>query len=53
MTREDLGSYLGLKLETGQPPLLAVPEDGLLEVEQKHVRILDIAGVERILAANR
>jgi hypothetical protein len=26
-------------------------EDGLIEVEQKHVRILDIAGIERILSA--
>jgi hypothetical protein len=28
-------------------------KDGLIDVEQKHVRILDIAGVEALLAAGR
>jgi CRP/FNR family transcriptional regulator len=50
MTREDIGSYLGLKLETVSRLFSQFQKDGLIEVEQKHVRILDIAGVERVLA---
>ena len=50
MTREDIGSYLGLKLETVSRLFSQFQKDGLIEVEQKHVRILDIAGVEQLLA---
>ncbi len=51
MTREELGSYLGLKLETVSRLFSQFQRDGLLEVEQKHVRIVDIAGLEHVLAA--
>jgi CRP/FNR family transcriptional regulator len=51
MTREEIGSYLGLKLETVSRLFSRFQEDGLIAVEQKHVRILDIAGLERVLAA--
>ena len=50
MTREELGSYLGLKLETVSRLFSQFQKDGLIEVNQKHVRILDIAGLERVLA---
>ena len=53
MTRDEIGSYLGLKLETVSRLFSQFQKDGLIEVEQKHVRILDIAGVEAILAAGR
>jgi CRP/FNR family transcriptional regulator len=51
MTREELGSYLGLKLETVSRLFSQFQKDGLIEVNQKHVRILDIEGLERVLAA--
>jgi len=51
MTREEIGSYLGLKLETVSRLFSAFQKDGLIEVQQKYVRIRDIAGVERVLAA--
>ena len=51
MTRDEIGSYLGLKLETVSRLFSQFQKDGLIEVEQKHVRIVDIAGVERVLAA--
>jgi len=51
MTREDIGSYLGLKLETVSRLFSQFQKDGLIEVEQKHVRILNITAVERVLAA--
>jgi len=50
MTREELGSYLGLKLETVSRLFSQFQRDGLIEVNQKHVRILDLAGLEGVLA---
>ncbi len=50
MTREEIGSYLGLKLETVSRLFSKFQDEELIEVEQKHVRILDIAGLERVLA---
>ena len=50
MTREELGSYLGLELETVSRLFSQFQKDGLIEVNQKHVCILDIAGLERVLA---
>jgi len=51
MTREEIGSYLGLKLETVSRLFSAFQKDDLIDVQQKHVRIRDIAGLERLLAA--
>jgi CRP/FNR family transcriptional regulator len=51
MTREEIGSYLGLKLETVSRLFSAFQKDGLIDVQQKHVHIRDIAGLERLLAA--
>jgi CRP/FNR family transcriptional regulator len=50
MTREEIGSYLGLKLETVSRLFSRFQAEALIEVEQKHVRILDSAGLERVLA---
>jgi CRP/FNR family transcriptional regulator len=51
MTREELGSYLGLKLETVSRLFSRFQDEGLIEVQQKRVRIVDTAGLERILGA--
>jgi len=53
MTREEIGSYLGLKLETVSRLFSQFQKDGLIAVEQKHVRILDIAGLDKVLSAGR
>jgi CRP/FNR family transcriptional regulator len=50
MTRDELGSYLGLKLETVSRLFSRFHDDGLIEVQQKHVRILDAERLEQILA---
>ena len=50
MTREEIGSYLGLKLETVSRLFSAFHRDGLLDVQQKQVTIVDIKGLERVLA---
>ncbi len=52
MTREEIGGYLGLKLETVSRTFSKFQEDGLLEVQQKHVRILDLPGLEAVLASS-
>ena len=49
MTREEIGSYLGLKLETVSRTFSKFQDDGLIEVQQKHVRILDTPGLEQVL----
>ncbi|HEX8963814.1 MAG TPA: fumarate/nitrate reduction transcriptional regulator Fnr [Rhodocyclaceae bacterium] len=49
MTREEIGSYLGLKLETVSRAFSRFQEDGLISVHQKHVRILDGSGLKRLL----
>jgi CRP/FNR family transcriptional regulator len=48
MTREEIGSYLGLKLETVSRLFSRFQTDHLIEVQQKHVRILDIPGLEAL-----
>ena len=40
MTREEIGSYLGMKLETVSRSFSKFAEDGLIEVRQRHVRIV-------------
>jgi len=50
MTREEIGSYLGLKLETVSRLFSSFQKDGLIDVQQKHVRIRDSEGLERLLA---
>jgi CRP/FNR family transcriptional regulator len=51
MTREELGSYLGMKLETVSRLFSRFHDEGLIEVQQKHIRILDSDGLERVLGA--
>ncbi|MEW6689821.1 MAG: fumarate/nitrate reduction transcriptional regulator Fnr [Pseudomonadota bacterium] len=51
MTREEIGSYLGLKLETVSRLFSAFQKDALIEVQQKHVRIRDSGGLENVLHA--
>jgi CRP/FNR family transcriptional regulator, anaerobic regulatory protein len=42
MTREEIGSYLGMKLETVSRSFSKFAEDGLIEVHQRQVRILNV-----------
>ncbi len=51
MTRAEIGSYLGLKLETVSRVLSRFGHDGLIEVNQKHVRIFDVEGLRSIVSA--
>lgn len=49
MTRAEMGSYLGLKLETVSRALSRFAADGLIEVNQKHIRIIDPAGLRAVV----
>jgi CRP/FNR family transcriptional regulator len=49
MTREEIGSYLGLKLETVSRTFSKFVEDGIVEVKQRHVRILDTDALSKIV----
>ncbi len=49
MTREEIGSYLGLKLETVSRAFSKFQEDGVLEVKQRHLRVLDEAALKHLV----
>ncbi len=49
MTREEIGSYLGLKLETVSRTFSKFQDDGLLEVKQRQIQILDQDGLQRLV----
>ena len=49
MTREEIGSYLGLKLETVSRTFSKFAEDGIVEVKQRHVRILNSEALKQIV----
>jgi CRP/FNR family transcriptional regulator, anaerobic regulatory protein len=50
MTRGEIGSYLGLKIETVSRLFTAFHQDGLLDVQYRQVSNVDIQGLERLLA---
>jgi CRP/FNR family transcriptional regulator len=48
MTREEIGSYLGLKLETISRMLSRFHRNGLIDTQGKFIRILSLAGLRAI-----
>ena len=48
MSRKEIGSYLGLALETVSRTFSKFQEEGLIGVQKKFVRILDSAGLKRV-----
>ena len=49
MTREEIGSYLGLKLETVSRAFSKFQEEEFISVQHKHVQILDVAGLRGVI----
>jgi len=47
MSRAEIGSYLGMKLETVSRTFSAFQRQGLLEVDKKHVLITNLEGLTR------
>ncbi|MDP3084304.1 MAG: fumarate/nitrate reduction transcriptional regulator Fnr [Rubrivivax sp.] len=49
MTREEIGSYLGLKLETVSRTFSKFQEDGVLEVKQRQIQVLDAGALQKLV----
>ncbi len=49
MTREEIGSYLGLKLETVSRAFSKFQEEGYIAVQQKHIRILNVNSLKALM----
>jgi CRP/FNR family transcriptional regulator len=49
MTREEIGSYLGLKLETVSRLFSRFQREGLLQVQGRSVKLLDITTLKQLL----
>jgi CRP/FNR family transcriptional regulator, anaerobic regulatory protein len=47
MSRAEIGSYLGMKLETVSRTFSAFQHQGLLEVDKRHIRVLDMEQLRR------
>ncbi|WP_107855647.1 fumarate/nitrate reduction transcriptional regulator Fnr [Neisseria weaveri] len=50
MSREEIGSYLGLKLETVSRTLSKFHQEGWMSVEHKHIRILDAQVLKKMVS---
>jgi CRP/FNR family transcriptional regulator len=53
MTREEIGNYLGLKLETVSRLFSRFQEAGLVRVKQRSIALLDREGLRRLISAPR
>lgn len=51
MTREEIGSYLGMKLETVSRTFSKFSDEGIIDVNMRHIRILDSAALKKIFNA--
>ena len=49
MTRDEIGSYVGLSLETVSRLFSRFQDEGLITVQQKHICIIDIPGLKAVL----
>jgi CRP/FNR family transcriptional regulator len=49
MTREEIGSYLGLKLETVSRLFSQFQEEGVLQVQGRAVKLLDVVALKKIV----
>ena len=49
MTREEIGSYLGMKLETVSRTFSKFSDDGIVEVKQRHIHISNAEALQRIV----
>lgn len=49
MTREDIGSFLGMKLETVSRIFSKFQEHGIISVQQRRICILDVPGLKAVM----
>jgi CRP/FNR family transcriptional regulator len=50
MSREEIGTYLGLSLETVSRCFSRLHEQGVLDVQQRNIRILDPSALQKLVA---
>ncbi|VVE22921.1 fumarate/nitrate reduction transcriptional regulator Fnr [Pandoraea terrigena] len=48
MSREEIGSFLGLKLETVSRLFSRFAQNGMIEIRQRHVKIIDAAALHEL-----
>ena len=53
MSRQEIGSYLGLKLETVSRTLSLLQQRGMIRIHIKSIEILDLAGLKACLSGSR
>lgn len=53
MTRDEIGSYLSLKLETVSRAFTKFAAEGILDVRQRHIQILDRDALEEVAMPGR
>lgn len=49
MKREEIGSFLDLKLETDSRVASRFQEDGLVFVKQEHIKVHNLGGLQEIV----
>jgi CRP/FNR family transcriptional regulator len=49
MTREELASYLGMKLETVSRLFSRLQAEGLIQVQGRTIKLLDSSGIGRLI----
>ncbi|GLR13711.1 transcriptional regulator [Chitinimonas prasina] len=50
MTREEIGSYLGMKLETVSRTFSRFQQDGWIKVQGKQIEVLDLAAIKQLVS---
>jgi CRP/FNR family transcriptional regulator len=53
MTRQEIGSYLGLKLETVSRSFSKFQEQGIIEAQGKHIKLLDMDALRHMISASK
>jgi CRP/FNR family transcriptional regulator, anaerobic regulatory protein len=49
MSREEIGVYLGLKLETVSRTFSKFVDDGFIEVKQRHIKVINLEGLSALM----
>lgn len=49
LTREELASHLGLKLETMSRLLSRLQDEGMIQIQERAIKLLDPSGLVRLI----
>jgi CRP/FNR family transcriptional regulator len=48
MSRVEIGSYLGIQIETVSRMLSRFAESGLIQIKQRHIKLIDMDGLHEL-----